>query len=105
MIKVITMIPMFRNDGSEVSFGELEQIQRDLWVRFGGLTVEGIVTGHWVDDVDGRHYEDKNLKVAIAIDPERIGEMEEAVRAIGRQLGQEAMYFEVVDCVVRFLRT
>lgn len=102
---VVIMIPMFRNDGTEVSQAELAEIQQSLWVWFGGLTIEGIVTGHWIDDSDGRHYEDKNLKVSIALDPTRMDEAREVVREIGRRLGQEAMYFEVGASEVEFLRT
>lgn len=101
-MKFVTLIPLRLNDGTPVDQGELDAIQRDLWQRFGGLTIEGVVEGHWIDG--GRHYQDENLKVSVVCESERIVEAIEAVRAIGRRLGQVAMYFEVTDSGVAFLR-
>jgi hypothetical protein len=45
------------------------------------------------------------LKVSIETDRQRLSEAMEAVKAIGRALGQRAMYFEVSGCDgVQFLR-
>ncbi len=50
--------------------------------------------GHWVDE-EGKHYHDRGIKVTVACPRERLEEAKEVVRAIGKQLGQKAMYFEV----------
>lgn len=97
------LIPTRRNDGSEVSDAEMQAILGGLWQRFGGATIDGIVEGHWTDG--GEHYQDRSLKVSIACESDRLHEAEEVVLAIGRQLGQLAMYFEVrYFDGVRFLR-
>jgi hypothetical protein len=90
-----TLVPTCRNDGSPVEQVELDEIVEGLWRQFGGLSIEGTVTGHWVDAADDRHYQDTSLKVTVACDTSRMAEAEEAVIAIGRRLGQVAMYFEV----------
>jgi len=104
MVIFSTLIPTHRNDGSKVAESETQEILAGLWTRFGGLTIDGIVTGHWIDPADGRHYRDESLKVTIACEPEQIGEAEKAVIEIGRRLGQLEMYFEVRDTDVRFLK-
>ncbi|TWT58917.1 hypothetical protein KOR42_23040 [Thalassoglobus neptunius] len=105
-MKVTTFIPIHRNDGSPVSPEELQEISRKVWERFGGATLEGRVEGHWVDEQDGQHYQDTSLKLTVVSEPERLPELEQLVREIGRQLDQKAMYFEVKYFDgVRFLRT
>lgn len=91
----VTLVPMARNDGSEISAAELNAILAGLWQSFGGCTIEGDVVGHWVDTRDGKHYVDRSMRVSIACDNSRLADAERAVLEIGRQLGQEAMYFEV----------
>ncbi len=91
----ITLIPTRRNDGSEVPESERQDILSGLWRRFGGVTIEGIVQGHWIDSQDDRHYQDESLKVTVACDADRYDEARKAVLEIGRRLDQRAMYFEV----------
>ncbi len=91
----VTLIPVRRNDGSPVSAAEQDEILQGLWQLFGGITIEGQVTGHWIDDADGRHYQDDSLKVSVLCDTSRLADAENAVREIGRRLGQKAMWFEV----------
>jgi hypothetical protein len=100
----ITLVPTRRNDGSEVPRGEQDAILQALRERFGGLTIEGIVEGHWIDPADGRLYVDQSLKIVVAFEAERLTEARQAVRDIGKQLGQIAMYFEVRDGI-EFLTT
>jgi hypothetical protein len=95
MMTFTTIIPRQRNDGSAVSRKELNAILRQLRERFGGVTIDGEVEGHWVDPSDGKHYRERSLKITVACDRERLHEAEDVVREIGRQLGQKAMYFEV----------
>ena len=99
-----TMIPTVRNDGSRISRTERDDILRGLWQAFGGCTVENCI-GHWISPDTGRHFEERNLKVTVACDADRIDEARQAVLAIGRRLDQEAMYFEVHGFDgVRFLK-
>lgn len=100
----ITLIPLHRNDGSPVPEGEREQILTRLAEQFGSATIEGQVIGYRYEPAGRGHYREENLKVTIACEWKRYAEAELAVREIGRQLGQDEMYFEVrhVDGI-RFL--
>jgi hypothetical protein len=65
-----------------------------LWRPFRGVTKEGYVTRHWIDE-DGTEFTDVCLKLFIECDRDRLFEAIKAVRRVGRRLGQRAMYFEV----------
>lgn len=85
---------------------EVNKLIRGLWMTFQGITREGMTHGDWVDPKDGRHYHDACEKVVIETDRERLVEVTAAIKAIGRQLGQKAMYMEVQYYDgVQFLRT
>ena len=73
----------------------LKRLIDSLWRPFRGVTLEGTVTGHWIDD-DGMEFTDVCIKVAIECDRSRLAEAIKAIKRIGRKLGQRAMYFEVV---------
>src|SRR5579872_2859223 len=92
-MKFTTLIPTTRNDGTEVEPSLLSRLIDRLWRPFGGMTDEGEVTGHWIDD--GTEFIDVCIKVSIECDRERLQEAIRAVRRAGRKLDQKAMYFEV----------
>ena len=89
-----TLIPTTRNDGTEVKPAVLSHLIDRLWRPFAGMTEEGLVTGHWIDE-DGTEFTDRCLKISIECDRGRLGEAIAAVRRVGRKLDQRAMYFEV----------
>jgi hypothetical protein len=93
-MKFTTLIPTTRNDGTEVPLAVLSRLIDRLWRPFRGMTEEGWVTGHWIDN-DGTEYTDICIKVSIECDRGRLQEAIRAVRRAGRQLHQKAMYFEV----------
>jgi hypothetical protein len=93
-MKFTTLIPTTRNDGTPVKPSVLERVLASLWRPFRGMTKEGYVTGHWIDD-DGMEFTDVCLKVFIECDRSRLFEAIKAVRGIGRRMGHQAMYFEV----------
>lgn len=92
-MKVTTLVPTHRNDGSAVAADELQAILQRFWVAFGGCTVDGRTEGYWVDG--GRMYSDECLKVFVVVTEAQLPEVESLVREIGQQLGQLAMYLEV----------
>src|SRR5262245_50683470 len=93
-MKFTTFIPTTRNDGTPVNPATLARVIERLWRPFSGMTREGWVSGHWVDD-DGTEYSDVCVKISIECDRARPQEAIRAVRRVGRQLDQKAMYFEV----------
>ncbi|HEV3260911.1 MAG TPA: hypothetical protein VG013_28930 [Gemmataceae bacterium] len=93
-MKFTTLIPARRNDGTAVNPSVLGRLIDGLWRPFGGMTNEGLVTGHWIAS-DGTEFTDVCVKVSVDCDRSRLDEAIKAVRRIGRKLGQRAMYFEV----------
>ncbi len=94
-MKFTTLIPTTRNDGTAVKQSVLSRLLDSLWRPYGGMTNHGYVTGHWIDD-DGVEFIDVCLQVSIECERSRLPEAIRAIRRIGRRLGQQAMYFEVV---------
>jgi hypothetical protein len=93
-MKFTTLIPTTRNDGTPLMPSKMDQIVTALWRPFRGMTNEGYVTGHWIDD-DGTEFTDVCLKVSIECDRSRLFKALKAVKRTGRRLRQRAMYFEV----------
>src|SRR5712671_5465969 len=93
-MKFTTLIPTTRNDGMAVKPSVLERLIDSLWRPFRGVTREGLVTGHWIDD-DGTEFSDVCVKISIECDRSRLPEAIRAVKRLGRKLGQRPMYFEV----------
>jgi hypothetical protein len=95
MMTFTTFIPKKRNDGRRVTKREIDAILRRLCERFGGYTASGEQEGEWTDPATGRVYPDRSIRVTVGCDRSRMAEAMEAVRDIGRQLGQLAMWFDV----------
>ena len=93
-MKFTTLVPTTWNDGTPVPPALLSRVIDRIWKPFQGMTDEGVVRGHWIDD-DGTVYTDMCVKVSIECDRSRLQEAMRAVRRAGRTLRQRAMYFEV----------
>jgi hypothetical protein len=91
---VITRLPTHRNDGSKVSRRELRAILTRVRDAFGGYSLEGPFEGAWVAD-DGTTYTETSYRLEVVVAPERLGAARHMFIALGRQLGQHAIYFEV----------
>lgn len=104
-MKFTTFIPTHLNDGAPVPESELDAIQMELAIQFGGATDEGIVKGMWFDE-SGTLYRDTCRKLFVKCDNNRVEEVKETVKSIGRKLGQKAMWIEfdfsdnarIIDC-------
>jgi hypothetical protein len=62
-----------------------------LVVRFGGATLGQPQEGCWLD-ASGRACREPVRPVVVSFSRERLNEFRHAVLAVGRRLGQEAMY-------------
>ncbi len=93
-MKFTTLIPTSRNDGKPFKNSFLARLIDSLWRPFAGMTNEGLVTGHWLDD-EGTEFTDICVKLSIECERNRLSDAIIAVRRVGRKLGQKAMYFEV----------
>lgn len=95
VIKITTLIPLYRNDGSAVRDSEMQEILDGLAEQFGGNSDDGLTEGRWVDQATGVLYRDQSRRVSIGIDAGRMAEAEAAIIEIGKRLGQLAMYCEI----------
>src|SRR5262249_19583987 len=77
-ITFTTLIPATPNDGTSVKPTVLSRLIDRLWRPFGGMTEEGQVTGHWIDD-DGTEFTDVCIKLSIECDRDRL---QEAMRTV-----------------------
>lgn len=93
-MKVTTLIPISLNDGTPVSEEQIKGYLTRFWAVFGGLTVEGKVDGHWVND-SGVHFMDTCIKIFCIIEDGQLDSFEAIVMQIGKELKQEAMYLEI----------
>lgn len=91
---VVTRIPTHRNDGTKVSRREMRGIINKVEDAFKGYSLEGPFQGAWIAD-DGERYEETSYRLEVAIAPERLDEARRLFIAIGKQLGQRAIFFEV----------
>lgn len=93
-MKVTTLIPTTLNDGTPVSESQLQGYVSLFAAVCGGVTTEGMVNGHWVNDA-GILFHDVCIKLFVIVSDEQVEEVEALVRRIGKELLQEAMYFEL----------
>jgi len=94
-VEFATLIPIQLNDGTPLTEAQLGDIVTRLAFQFGGCTVVGNVSGHWIDSRDGKHYQDASIMIRVVCDRSRYEEARNVVIEIGRELNQKAMYFEV----------
>lgn len=80
-----------RREGSRT--GSLQNVRERITENSRGFTVEGIVSGEWVDK--GAVYRDKPRKYSIAVEENKLENLLELLRTTGKRLEQLAMYYEV----------
>src|SRR5438093_11389687 len=73
-MKFTTFIPTHLNDGTPVPESELDAIQMELAIQFGGATDEGTVKGMWFDE-SGTLYRDTCRKLFVKCDNSRVDEV------------------------------
>lgn len=84
----IILVPLADNDGREFAPEVIVDIKRAIDRQFGGYTVLGLVEGSWQGQVEPL------LRIQVVVEERRIEEFKTLVKAIGRRLGQKAMYFD-----------
>ena len=96
-MKFTTLIPMRFNDGREVPQEQIKRIIDELTLKFGGCSDEGVTKGQWLDPKNAQLYRDESRRITIVCKNEQLWDAQQAVIAIGMELGQKAMYFEIRD--------
>ena len=75
----------------------------ELFVKFGSFSQSGITEGLW-ETKDGTKVKDHSLTVWIVMEEEKVASLKELLKKLAKLLKQEAIYFEVMDCDVEFIR-
>jgi hypothetical protein len=91
---VSTMIPDRRNDGTLVTIKEQEAIHYLIRSTFGGFTATPC-WGQWKDN--GKVYDEGNTRIDVICRADQVGSAKNLFVAIGRRLGQLAIYWECRD--------
>ena len=92
-MKCTTLIPMNGNDGKPVAEEVTEEVLAMVWEKFPDTTIDGQTQGRW--EHEGTVYQDNCFKLVIACHNDRLFEVLELVKKIGKRLGQKAMYLEI----------
>jgi len=75
----------------------MNRIIDELVLQFSGCSDEGVTKGQWLDPKDSQLYRDESRRITVVCDNRLLGEAQQAVVKIGKELGQRVMYFEVRD--------
>lgn len=102
MKRCIMLLPTFYNDGREVPLAVMDDILDQIYEGFGGYTVAGLGYGPYRMK-GGRKARDLSLEIWVAVDASRVEELKKLAAKFARILGQEAIYFEVMDSEVEFI--
>ena len=89
-----TRIPTHRNDGSKISRRELREILDRVQRAFDGYSLDAPSDGAWIA-LDGKVYREKSQKLEVVVSKEDVDKARKLFMAIGKKLGQRAIYFEV----------
>jgi hypothetical protein len=96
MIKVTALIPKNYNDGQRIPNKAYRFFENKLIQIAGGFSNDGATIGSWMDD-NNEIYKDRSLRYIITVRTNKqIKEVKQAVIEIGKELGQKAMYIEII---------
>lgn len=102
--KVVLLLPLNYNDGSPVPQPVLDEALNELFVRFGGYTTVGPVSGAYRMH-DGSKQVDRSLEVWIAVASHQLDGVDAFAKHLGNELGQESVYLERTEAQVRLVDT
>jgi hypothetical protein len=100
--KCLFLIPTSYNDKREIPAVLIDGVFDELYLNFGGYTIDGVTEGTWKME-DGKKAIDRCYKVWIIISEEKVAALKELVKKFTRLLEQEAIYFEFMDCDIEFI--
>jgi len=90
------LIPLAYNDGTLVNEQTMEEIKDEIFILFGGYTVEGVKEGAYRREDTGAKQVEKHLAIKVAVPgDEGVEQLRRVLEQVGDRLGQEAMYLEI----------
>jgi hypothetical protein len=103
MIKCILLIPLRYNDGTEVPEPVVSQVLDEIYDRFGGHSMAGIIQGAY-RMANGRRADDQSIQLWVGIEKDQLPALERMARRFARMLKQESIWFEVTKSDVRLVK-
>jgi len=94
MLKYSLIVPVNYNDGTEIPPELIQEFEFEVMVLTGGITRESMTEGKWLG-VHRETYIDKGIKYAIAVNEEKLQELQNLVRKHMKIFGQLAYYREI----------
>jgi hypothetical protein len=103
MIKCILLIPLRYNDGTEVPEPVVNRVLGEIYDRFGGYSIAGIIQGAY-RMANGRGADDQSIELWVGIEKDRLPELVRMARRFAKMLKQESIWFEVTKSDVRLVK-
>lgn len=95
MIKIITLIPKFDNDGNKIPKEVFRWFEDKILEIAGGFSEGPTISGGWQDK--GEIYRDYSKEYIIAAQTtKQVKEIKQLVIEVGRITKQKTMYFETI---------
>jgi hypothetical protein len=101
-LEATVYLPLVDNQGKPFSDAELQEALGLLVDRFGGATVGERAEGYW-RDANQRVHREPVRRVTVVFPRDRLDEFRDALRQLGRRLGQETIYLRLDEARVEFL--
>jgi hypothetical protein len=96
-------LPLTNNQGKRFAEADLQAALTLVVRRFGGATFAEEWEGYWLNDQQ-RLQREPVRRLIVSFDRSRLGEFRQVLRAVGRRLGQQAVYFRLEEPRVELLR-
>lgn len=103
MVRVTFNVPTRFNTGAKIPLALVDEFLDEICQRFGGYSILPKIQGAWWSKKENKVLFDLNRLIWVVIPASRIKELRSRVKSLGRQLKQEAMYFEVVPIEAEFI--
>ena len=101
-VKALFYLPLRDSDGRPL-IAEIDDLEAELYVHFVGWTFLGYVKGVY-RMTDGTLARDESAAYSVALDENRVDELEKLLRKFKGQTLQEAIYLEIQREVdIRFI--
>ena len=99
----LLLLPTAYNDGTEVPPAVMSGVVMGIDRAFDGISIGGLVEGTYRMS-DGTTAKDKSVVVWVIVDESQVEEVRTKAARIAAILKQEALYFEVTDVEVDFVK-
>ena len=100
--EAIVLIPLTYNDGSEIDPRLHDECREQVFVEFGGWTVEGTVVGAY-EMASGERRIEHSLKVSIFLQESQLPILETIVGQWADVFQQESLVLKITDYVVKLI--